>query len=134
VITLILDASVAIELFARDHVADLGLRHRVLTGRAAAPELIDLEVCNVMRRLVRQGVLQPGEATEAVRDVRDAPVLRVGHRQLIDRAWELRDNLSPYDASYIALAELFDVPLVTCDARLGRAVDHGPLVEVYPRS
>ena len=132
--TLVLDASVAIELFARDRIADRALRRRVLTGRAAAPELLDLEVCNVLRRLVRRGELDQGNAAEALRDMREAPVLRVGHRQLIDRVWELRGHVSAYDAAYLALAELFAVPLLTCDERFGRAHGHDARVEVYPRS
>ncbi len=132
--TLVLDASVAIELFARDRIADRALRRRVLTGRAAAPELLDLEVCNVLRRLVRRGELDRGNAAEALRDLREAPVLRVGHRQLIDRVWELRGQVSACDAVYLALAELFAVPLLTCDERLGRAHGHDARVEVYPRS
>lgn len=133
-ITLVLDASVAIELFARDRDPDPELRRRVLTGAAAAPEMMDLEVCNVVRKMVLRGEARRGDATEMIRDIRDAPVLRVGHRHLVDRVWELRDDVTAYDASYIALAEAVGVPLLTCDTRISRAGGHRAQVEVYPRS
>jgi predicted nucleic acid-binding protein len=134
VITLVLDASVAIELFARDRRPHPELRRRVLTGAAAAPELMDLEICNVVRTMVLRGEARREEAAELVRDIRDAPVLRVGHRHLVDRVWELRDDVTAYDASYLALAEAVGVPLLTCDARVSRAGGHHAEVELYPRS
>lgn len=133
-ITLVLDASVALELFLRDREADAGLRHRVLTGSSAAPELLDLDVCNVIRKMVIRGEVSVGEATEALRDIRDAPVLRIAHRHLVDRVWTLRDDVSAYDAAYVALAEIVDVPLITCDARMGRSSRHDARIEVYPSS
>ena len=56
---------------------------------------------------------------------------RHAHRDLIPRVWELRNNLTPYDASYVALAELLDVPIITSDARMARAPGHNANVEVF---
>jgi predicted nucleic acid-binding protein len=66
------------------------------------------------------------EGGAALRDIGETPITRAPHRPLIARVWELRDSLTPYDAAYVALAEQLDVPLFTCDARLGRAHGHQP--------
>jgi predicted nucleic acid-binding protein len=71
---------------------------------------------------------------DAVAFLMEAPVVRVPHRPLLTRAWQLRDSITAYDATHIALAEQLDVPLLTCDARLGRAHGHDAEVVVYPRS
>lgn len=133
-ITLVLDTSVAVELFVRDRPADAALLRRVLTGSAAAPELLDLESCNVVRKMVLRGELSTEDATDALRDIRESPVLRISHRHLVDRVWQLRDTLTAYDASYVALAELMGAPLLTCDARIAQASGHQAAVELYPRS
>ena len=126
----VVDASVLVGLFAV-RSAPVELRQRVATSSCAAPELIDLEAANVLRKLVIRGELPDVESGDALRDVRDAPVLRVSHRHLIERVWELRQNITCYDASYIALAELLGRPLLTSDARLGRASGHRAEVVVY---
>ncbi len=133
-ISLVLDASVAVELFLRGREPDPALRRRVLTGSAAAPELLDLEVCSVVRKMVIRKQISVAEATEALRDIRDSPVMRVAHRHLVNRVWELRDNITAYDASYVALAEVVDAPLITCDARMSRSSGHTATIEVYPSS
>lgn len=86
--------------------------------RLAAPELIDLELTSVLRNLTRAKKLTARRASEALEDLGDLPLDRAGHRHLIRRCWELRDNLTTYDAAYVALAELLSVPLITADARL----------------
>lgn len=132
-ITLVLDASVAIEVFSSPE-PDPELRRRVLTGTAAAPELFDIEACNVLRKMVLRGRISASDASGVLQDIRDAPIDRIAHRHLVQRVWELRDNVTAYDASYVALAELIGVPLVTCDARIGRASGHQASIEVYPSS
>jgi predicted nucleic acid-binding protein len=126
----VVDASVLVGLFAV-RSAPVELRQRVATSSCAAPELIDLEAANVLRKLVIRGELPDVESGDALRDVRDAPVLRVSHRHLVERVWELRQNITCYDASYVALAELLGRPLLTSDARLGRASGHHAEVVVY---
>lgn len=93
-----------------------------------APDLIDVEVIQAFRGLVRGGKLDGIRADEAFADLRDLPVRRHPMSPLLRRAWELRDRCSAYDALYVALAEALDAPLVTRDGRLARAVDG--LIEV----
>ena len=87
----------------------------------AAPELLDVEVVSVIRRLASIGHVTPVRADQATLDLAALPVDRASHRRLIARCWELRDNLTPYDATYVALAEALDATLVTGDERLARA-------------
>ena len=87
----------------------------------AAPELIDVEVTSVLRRAVRAGLQPERRARLALVDLDALPLYRAAHRPLLKRCWELRDNLSVDDATYVALAEQLDVPLVTGDVRLTRA-------------
>ncbi|MGH3585050.1 MAG: type II toxin-antitoxin system VapC family toxin [Pseudonocardia sp.] len=118
-----IDASALIEL-ATGRAPARQLVRRTRTGQAAAPELIDLEGLSVVRSLRRRGGLDESAAQRAVGRLGSAPVARMTHRPLLTRVWELRDVVSAYDAAYIALAEQLDVPLLTCDARLGRAHGH----------
>ena len=84
-----------------------------------APELVEPEVLNALRRLVRQGFLGADRATQAVADLGDVRLTRHPHAPLRDRIWELRDRLSAYDATYVALVEaLGDATLLTGDAGL----------------
>jgi predicted nucleic acid-binding protein len=132
-IDFVVDASVLVELVLGSAPAP-GLRRRVTSGRGAAPELIDLEALSVLRRLRRAGAIELEAAGDAARAFADAPLLRVSHRPLLDRVWDLRDVLTPYDAANVALAELCAAPLLTCDARLGRATGHKADIMVFARS
>ena len=96
-----------------------------------APELIDVEVAQVLRRYERSGDLNASRGIEALQDLKDLPIERYSHQGLLPRIWELRDNLTAYDAAYVALAEILDTPLLTSDARLARA-PHGARVELIP--
>jgi len=87
----------------------------------AAPALIDLEVTSVARRLVASARLPVARAEQALDDLVDLPFPRVSHEPLLARCWELRGNLTPYDAAYVALAEALDVVLLTGDGRLAAA-------------
>jgi predicted nucleic acid-binding protein len=95
-----------------------------------APHLLDVEVVQGLRRLVRSGELSSGRADEAIADLGDLDLHRHAHLDLLPRAWRLRDNLSAYDAMYVALAEALDAPLVTCDRPLGNASGHRATIEV----
>jgi predicted nucleic acid-binding protein len=120
---LVVDASCLFEV-----VADTP-RSREIAARLAAdtdhaaPEVIDVEVFGVIRAHYLRGHLDGTASGQAVADLRDWPGERIGHRLLIDRVWELRDSVRGWDAFYVAVAEAFDAPLVTLDARLARA--HG---------
>jgi predicted nucleic acid-binding protein len=85
------------------------------------PELIDLEVTSVVRRAVRLGRTTPDRGMRLLVDLALMPFKRVSHVPLLSRIWDLRENLSPYDASYVAVAELMEATLITADARLARA-------------
>lgn len=89
-----------------------------LAGEAiTAPELLDLEVLSVLRRLTAGGVLTARRARAALDDLAAAPIQRVPHLPLLERCWALRPNAT-YDAAYIAVAELFELTLVTTDRTL----------------
>jgi predicted nucleic acid-binding protein len=118
---IVVDASVLAPALA-DDTSDGDAARACLRGHfLAAPELIDLEVASVWRRQVTAGQLEKRRADLAVADLLALPLKRIPHRQLITRCWELRENLTPYDASYVALAELLDAVLVTGDKRLSRS-------------
>lgn len=85
-----------------------------------APHIIDGEVLGVIRRDWAAGRLDETGARQAVADLGDWPGERFGHRHLLDRTWELRHTVRSWDALYVALAEAFDAPLLTLDARLAR--------------
>jgi predicted nucleic acid-binding protein len=102
-----------------------------MDGDLHAPHLVDVEVTQALRRLVRARELADDRASDARVDVADLPITRHPHRALLDRAWQLRHNLSVYDAVYIALAELLQAPLVTCDARLAQAFGHGAEIQLF---
>ena len=86
-----------------------------------APHVIDVEVLGVIRREHLLGELDRTAASQAVQELHDWPVQRFGHRPLLARAWDLRDNVRGWDAMYVALAEALGATLVTTDRRLARA-------------
>jgi predicted nucleic acid-binding protein len=96
-----------------------------------APHLLDLEAAQVLRRLARQGIISGNRADEAVRDLLDSRIHRYPHSVLLTRIWQLRNNLSAYDAAYIALAEELKAALITRDRRLASASGHAAEVEVF---
>jgi predicted nucleic acid-binding protein len=95
-----------------------------------APHLADVEVTQGLRRLVRAGEVSPGRAAEAIADLADFDLHRHSHLDLLTRAWTLRENLTAYDAMYVALAEALDAPIVTCDAPLANAPGHRARLEL----
>jgi len=92
--------------------------------------LIDLEVVSVWRGLARGGHLDARRVGQALDDLQDLPIQRVGHTPFLIRCWELRDNLTIYDAAYVALAEALQAPLLTGDRRLARATGPRCAIEV----
>ena len=118
---LVVDASILVVALADDGPDGDTARRRLQGERLSAPELIDLEVVSVVRGLERSGQILPRRAALAVRDLVDVPLARARHVSLLARCWALRNNLTAYDAAYVALAEALEVPLLTADARLGRA-------------
>jgi predicted nucleic acid-binding protein len=90
-----------------------------------APALIDVEVVHALRGRVRGGKLEARIAVQAIADLRRIPMERFDMLPLLDRVWQLRENLTAYDATFVALAEAFDAVLVTGDERLAKST--GPL-------
>ena len=118
---LVVDASVLAPALADDgHDGDTA-RGRLRAESLAAPELIDLEVASVIRRTLGAGRMDARRARLALTDLMQLPLDRAPHRPLLPRCWELRENVSAYNAAYVALAEMLDAVLVTADARLAAA-------------
>lgn len=118
---IVVDASVLAPALADDG-ADGDLARRRLRGeRLVAPELVDLEVLSTLRRAARGGRLDERRSGQALDDLATLPLRRVSHLPLLGRVWELRDNLTAYDAAYVALAEALDALLLTGDGAMGKA-------------
>ena len=96
-----------------------------------APHLLDIEATQILRRFVRRGEVTPERARQAVEDLVDLPLERYSHDFLLPRVWSLRQNLTAYDAVYVALAEILGATLLTRDARISRAPGHSVRVEVF---
>lgn len=86
-----------------------------------APHLIDAEVGHALRREVRLGRMDADDAAEAIWEINDLPLRRVEHENLIQVAWDLRDNFTFYDGLYVALALMLGETLITFDARMARS-------------
>ena len=102
-----------------------------IDGDLCAPHLLDVELLHALHRLVIGGQLSEDRAADARDDFADLAVARHDHVALADRSWELRHDLTAYDATFVALAELLGVPLVTCDARLADAPGNRAVTELY---
>ena len=128
---IVVDASVAVDLLLRPP-SDVQLATRLLTGSETlhAPHLLDVEVAQVLRRHEARGTLNAARGRAALDLLRQMPLVRHGHRELIARAWNLRKNLTAYDAMYVALAEVLGAVLLTRDQRLAAAPGHRARVEI----
>ncbi len=127
---IVVDASVLVVALADDGARGSQARRRLRGQRLVAPELVDLEVASVLRRLVATGSLAEQRAVAALDDLMDLPLMRVGHRRLLHRCWRLGANLTVYDAAYVAAAEVLSVPLLTADGRMAEAPGIRCTVEV----
>ena len=116
---IVLDASAALDFLLRDEANFDWVEQRLRDGgQLAAPHLLDTEVAHVLRKHVLGGRLDEGRAAEALADLDELPLDRFAARPLLARIWELRHNLSGYDATYVALAEALDAALITSERRL----------------
>ncbi|MEJ7787864.1 MAG: type II toxin-antitoxin system VapC family toxin [Solirubrobacteraceae bacterium] len=118
---LVVDASVLAPALADDGADGDKARARLRGQALVAPELVDLETTSVIGRQLLAGTLDARRARLALTDLVELPLRRAPHRPLLARCWELRQNVTVYDAAYVALAELLDVVLLTADARLANA-------------
>lgn len=127
---LVIDCSAAIDALVEPR--DKRLVERLSGARELhAPHLIDVELLHALRRLVAAGTLTAERAEYVREDFGALRIRRYAHHPLADRIWALRDNLTAYDAAFVALAEALAVPIVTCDARLATAPLHEAEVELF---
>ena len=128
---IVIDASAVAELLLQ---TDAGARveRRIFSAddEFHAPHLLDVEVVSALRRLVLARELSTERAEQAIEDYASLRIVRHQHLDFIHRAWQLRRNLSAYDAVYVALAESLNATLVTCDRPLGSAPGHSARVDV----
>ena len=118
---MVLDASGVVELLLNtDSGRRLSARLLAETEGVHVPHLIDAEIAQVLRRFVLRGLLDARSGAAALRRWQDFDVDRYPHEPLLDRVWELRANVSAYDATYLALAEALSMVFVTGDRRLAR--------------
>ena len=128
---IVADASAILEVLLRTEAGAVAERRLLRRGETIhAPSLIDLEVTQVIRRYSRRGDVSAGWARSAIQVLVAFPMERYGHEPLLLRIWELRENLTAYDAAYVALAEALRCPLLTGDARLASAAGVRASVEV----
>lgn len=118
---IVVDASVLAPALADDSSTGDRARRRLAGEAIAAPALVDLEVASVLRRAALAGKLDDRRSGQAVADLAALPLRRAPHEPLLSRIWQLRANVTVYDAAYVALAEALSAVLLTADARLHRA-------------
>jgi predicted nucleic acid-binding protein len=127
---IVLDASAVVELVLAT-AAGRRIASRIADPNIAlhVPHLVDVEVAQALRRCAASGDIDADDAFTALATLRELPLERHGHDALLDRVWALRQNVTAYDAVYVALAEALGGVLVTCDRKLARAPGHSALVE-----
>jgi predicted nucleic acid-binding protein len=118
---IVVDASVLATALGDDGPDGDAARKRLRDENLAAPELIDLEVLSALRQQHMAGAIDARRVQLALDDLAGLPIERAPHSALLARGWELRDNLTPYDAAYVALAEALDTALLIADSGLARA-------------
>ena len=129
---IVLDASAAADWLLQTPQG-LRIERRIFSRNESlhAPHLIDVEVAQVLRRLVREGKVSGNRAAQVIQDLVDLRITRYPHFVLLPRIWQLRNNLSAYDAAYVALAEELDATLVSRDSGLSAAPGHRASVELF---
>jgi predicted nucleic acid-binding protein len=118
---IVVDASVLAPALADDGADGDRVRERLRGEQLVAPELVDLEILSTFRRAARGGRLDERRSGQALDDLAALPLRRVSHLALLPRVWELRDNLTAYNAAYVALAEALDALLLTADGAMKKA-------------
>jgi len=122
---IVVDASALLEALLRTPAAEAVEDRLFAPGQTLhAPHLLDVEIAHVIRRYAASGDINSERGRTALGDLADFPLVRYPHDFLLPRVWELRNNLTAYDAVYVALAEALDAPLLTRDRRLATAAGH----------
>ncbi len=128
---IVVDASALVEFLLQ---TPLGTRVEARLFRDGdefhAPHLVDVEVTQGLRRLVRTGEVSRDRAAEAIADLVVLDIHRHAHLDLLTRAWKLRENITAYDAMYVALAEALDGTVITCDGPLAEVPGHNATIEL----
>jgi predicted nucleic acid-binding protein len=129
---IVLDASAVVDWLLQT-AAGQRIERRIYSRNQSlhAPHLLDLEVAQMLRRLVREGSISAQRADEAIQDLLDLRITRYPHSVLLSRIWQLRHNLSAYAAAYVVLAEKLGAVLLTRDRRLSSASGHAVPIEVF---
>jgi predicted nucleic acid-binding protein len=128
---IVVDASAVIEVLLRTPAAQ-AVERRLFDPQETlhAPHLLDVEVAQVIRRYAANGEVDGERGGAALADLVVFPLHRYPHDLLLPRVWELRNNLTAYDAVYVALAEALEAPLLTRDRRLANAAGHRATIEL----
>jgi predicted nucleic acid-binding protein len=126
---IVLDASALLDVLLRTPAAST-IDRRILGQTLHVPHLLDIEIAQVVRRYTTRAQISSARGYTALTDLGDLPLRRHAHYYLLPRVWQLRDNLSAYDATYVALAELLDAPLLTRDSRLASAAGKYVAIEL----
>ncbi|HEY1932130.1 MAG TPA: type II toxin-antitoxin system VapC family toxin [Acetobacteraceae bacterium] len=128
---IVVDASAMLEALLRSPAAAAVEDRLFSPGQTLhAPHLLDVEVAQVIRRYAANGDIDAEQGRVALGDLADFPLVRYPHDLLLPRIWELRHNLTAYDAAYVALAEALDAPLLTRDRRIAMAAGHRARIEL----
>jgi predicted nucleic acid-binding protein len=128
---IVVDASALLEILLHTpRAGQLIKRAFAAAERMHAPHLLDIEVVQVLRRLVQRKEITRARAEQALDDLENLVIERHAHPPLISRVWQLRESLTAYDGAYVALAEALAAPLLTCDAKLAGAHGHRASIEL----
>jgi predicted nucleic acid-binding protein len=127
---IVVDASVFVTALVDDGPDGRSVRSRLHGVELVAPAPLDVEFLHALRGLVRSEQTTPERADRAIAHLVRTPVRRVELPAVASRTWQLRDNLTSYDAAYVAVAELLSAPLVTADARLAKATGPRCVIEL----
>lgn len=128
---IVVDASAVLEVLLRTPAAK-DVEERLFAPRQTlhVPHLLDVEIAQVIRRYAAKGDIDGERGRAALADLAHLPVRRYPHDFLLPRMWDLRNNLTAYDAAYVALAEALDAPLLTRDRRLAAAAGHRAQIDL----
>jgi predicted nucleic acid-binding protein len=128
---IVVDASAVVDILLRVLTADTAAYWLFHSGETLhAPHLLDLEVTQALRRQEARRQAKPARCREALDDLARIRLFRHPHNVLLSRVWELRNNLTAYDAAYVALAEMLSAPLLTRDQRLAASAGHHARIEL----